>query len=134
MPPPCRNSVDLIKYLGTERKCKTIDRPGGEINQLLDTSHHGSQPSTKMHVTHLSHLHSVTTTQRKQVTVSGMYGVVAVNVKAVEGRNMSNVCALNRSQKRCFMTFFSPLYLHTLTFVVCVKLSACLSFLLWNFE
>ena len=28
--------------------------------------------------------------------------VLAVNGKAVEGRNMSNFCALDRSQKRCF--------------------------------
>ena len=31
--------------------------------------------------------------------------VLAVNVEAVEGRNLSNVCALNRSQKPCFIMF-----------------------------
>ena len=30
----------------------------------------------------------------------------AVNVEAVEGRNVSNDCALNQSQKRCFMMFY----------------------------
>ena len=29
--------------------------------------------------------------------------VLAVNGEAVGGRNMSDVCALNRPQKRCFM-------------------------------
>ena len=39
--------------------------------------------------------------------VCGCVGVVlAVNVEAVEGRNTSSVCALNRSQKRCFMIFY----------------------------
>ena len=38
------------------------------------------------------------------VTVCRCVGVVlTVNVKAVEGRNTSNICALNRSQKGCFM-------------------------------
>ena len=54
--------------------------------------------------------------------VCGYVGVVlAVNVQAMESRNMSNVFALNRSQERCFMMFyygFTPFYLYTLTFVV----------------
>ena len=36
--------------------------------------------------------------------------VLAVNVKAVGGGNMSNVCALNRSQKRCFIMLDSVLH------------------------
>ena len=41
------------------------------------------------------------------ITFCGCMGVVlAVNVEAVEGSNMSNVCALNRSQKRCLMMFY----------------------------
>ena len=44
-------------------------------------------------------------TERKNV--NGCVGVVlAVNGEAVESRNMSNDCALNRSQKRCFITFY----------------------------
>ena len=46
--------------------------------------------------------------------------VLAVNVEAVESRNMSNVCALNRFQKRCFYGVLlrsTPFYLYTLTFV-----------------
>ena len=36
----------------------------------------------------------------------GCVGVVlAVNGEAVEGRNNSNNCVLNRSQKRCFTPF-----------------------------
>ena len=40
--------------------------------------------------------------------------VLAVNREAVEGRNASNDCALNRSHKRRFTT----LYLYTFTFVM----------------
>ena len=57
--------------------------------------------------------------------VCGGVGVVlAVNKKAVESRNTSNVCAFNRSQKGCFMMFYSifffslSLFLYTLIFAV----------------
>ena len=44
------------------------------------------------------------------VGVTGCVGVVlAVNVKAEEGRNMSNVCAPNQSQKQCFVMFYCVL-------------------------
>ena len=40
------------------------------------------------------------------LAVYGGVGVIlAVNVEAVEGRNKRNVCARNRSQKRCFVLF-----------------------------
>ena len=40
-----------------------------------------------------------------RVTVCGCVGAaLAVNVEAVEGRNRSNDCALNRS--RCFTSFY----------------------------
>ena len=40
-----------------------------------------------------------------RVTVYGCVGAaLAVNVEAVEGRNRSNDCALNRS--RCFTSFY----------------------------
>ena len=49
--------------------------------------------------------------------------VLAVNAQAVEGRNVSNDCALNRYQKRCFSTFYSILfYSYTLTFVMLICL------------
>ena len=36
----------------------------------------------------------------------------------MEGRNMSNDCALSQSQKQCFITFYCVLiYLYALTFV-----------------
>ena len=62
--------------------------------------------------------------------VCGCVGVVlAVNVEAVEGRNTSSVCALNRSQKRGFMMFY-----YVLLCIICrvdsyfchVELSNCL--------
>ena len=44
---------------------------------------------------------------------------VAVIGEAVEGRNMSNDCALSQSQKQCFITFYCVLiYLYALTFVM----------------
>ena len=43
--------------------------------------------------------------------------VLAVKVEAVESRNMRNDCALNRSQKRCFMLFYR-FYLYTLAVVL----------------
>ena len=56
--------------------------------------------------------------------VCGYVGVVlAVNVDSVEGRNISNICALSRSQKRCFMFYdvllrFTLFYLYTLKYAV----------------
>lgn len=32
--------------------------------------------------------------------------VLAVNGEAVAGRNMGNYCAVNKSQKRCYTTFY----------------------------
>ena len=43
--------------------------------------------------------------------------VLAVNVEAMEGRTMSNNCALSQSQKRCFMLFYR-FYLYILAVVV----------------
>ena len=51
--------------------------------------------------------------------VCGYMGVLAVNGKAVTGRNISNDRALNRSQKQCFTMFYSVLFhLYTFTFVM----------------
>ena len=56
--------------------------------------------------------------------VCGCVGVVlVVNVEAVEGRNISNICAPNRSQQRCFMFYdvllrFTLFYLYTLKYAV----------------
>ena len=51
----------------------------------------------------------------------GVGDVLAVNVEAVECRNIGHVCALNRFQKRCFTTFCSVLFVY-----VChVELSIC---------
>ena len=54
---------------------------------------------------------------------------LAVNIKVVEGRNMSNVCALNRSQKQCFMMFYSISSVYSN--LCCVELSSC-PFIVWN--
>ena len=43
--------------------------------------------------------------------------VFAVNGEAVEGRNTSNDCALNRSQKRSFTKFYYVL--HRFIYVQC---------------
>lgn len=56
-----------------------------------------------------------------------MGAALAVNVEAVEDRNMSNDCAHNRSQTRYFMGFFFLLrftrfYLYTLAFVLLICL------------
>ena len=57
---------------------------------------------------------------RRRKNVNGCAGVVlALNGEALEGRNMNDDCALNRSQKRCFITFYSILfYSYTLTFAM----------------
>ena len=47
----------------------------------------------------------------------GVGVVLAVNGEAVEGRNTSNDCALNRSQKRSFMKFYYVL--HRFIYVQC---------------
>ena len=59
--------------------------------------------------------------------------VLAVNVKAVVGRNPSNVSALNRSQKRCFMMVYYVLlrFICILSYLLCVELSTC-PFIVWN--
>ena len=54
-----------------------------------------------------------------------------LNVEAVEGRNTSNVCALNRSYKRCFMMFHYVLFF-VYHYLCCIELSTVLSLLLWN--
>ena len=52
------------------------------------------------------------------VTVFVGVGIaLAVNVKAAESRNMSNVYALNRSQKRSFMRFY-----YVLLHFICILL------------
>ena len=51
--------------------------------------------------------------------VCGCVGVVlAVNVEAVEGRHVSNVCALNPSQKQCLMMFY-----YVLLCFICILLN-----------
>ena len=55
----------------------------------------------------------------------GCVGVaLTVNVKAVEGRNISNVCALKQSQKPYFMMFYYVLlrFLSVYTYVCYVEL------------
>ena len=49
--------------------------------------------------------------------------VLAVNVKVVEGRNMSNVCAPNQTQKQCFMMFYCVLLLNS--YLCCAESSTC---------
>ena len=49
--------------------------------------------------------------------------VLAVNVEAVEGRNISNVCALNQSHKQCFLMFYSILFVYS--YLWCVELFTC---------
>ena len=56
---------------------------------------------------------------------------LTVNVKAVEGRNISNVCVLKQSQKPYFMFY----YVLLLVFFICILTFVMLnylSFLLWN--
>ena len=53
---------------------------------------------------------------------------LAVNVRAVEGRNMSNVYALNQSQKRCFKFHY---VLSVYSYLYCVGQS---SFLVQNLK
>ena len=52
--------------------------------------------------------------------------VLAVNVKVMEGRDMTNAYALNRFQKQCFMTFYYVLlHLWVYSYLCCVELSTC---------
>ena len=61
--------------------------------------------------------------------VCGYMGVLAVNGKAVTGRNIHNDHALNQSQKQCFKLFDSVLFhLYTFTFVTL----NCLIVLFWQ--
>ena len=55
---------------------------------------------------------------RERKNKHGCVGVVlAVNGETLEGRDVSDVCALNRSQTRCFTMFYSVLFhFYTLTF------------------
>ena len=47
---------------------------------------------------------------------AGGWALFGCDGEAVEGRYMSNYCAPNGSQDRCFTTFYSVLlYLHTFT-------------------
>ena len=65
--------------------------------------------------------------------VCGCLGVVlAVTVKVVEGRNMSNVYALNRSQKRCFMMFYYVLFHFICILLPLLCCTVYLSFLVWK--
>ena len=49
--------------------------------------------------------------------------VLAVKVEAVEGRNESNVYALNRSRKQCFVMLYYVLFVYS--YLCCVELSYC---------
>ena len=58
------------------------------------------------------------------VGVCGCVGVVlAVNVKVMESRDMTNAYALNRSQKRCCMMFYSMLSVNS--YLCCAELTTC---------
>ena len=41
----------------------------------------------------------------------GGWTLLAMNGEAVEGRTISNVCALDQSQKQCFTVLLSFIYL-----------------------
>ena len=58
--------------------------------------------------------------------------VLAVNVEAVKGRNMSNVCAHNRSQKRRFMMLYYGLLCFICILLPLLCCTVYLSLLLWN--
>ena len=49
--------------------------------------------------------------------------VLAVKVEAVEGRNESNVYALNRSRKQSFVMLYYVLFVYS--YLCCVELSNC---------
>ena len=59
--------------------------------------------------------------------------VLAVNIKAVESGNSTNVCAFNRSQKGCFMMFYSIFVslFSVYSYLCCVELPAC-PIIVWN--
>lgn len=66
------------------------------------------------------------------VTVFVGLGIaLAVNVKAAESRNMSNVYSLNRSQKRSFMFYYVLLHF-TCILLPLFRCTVYLFFLVWN--